>query len=360
MAQGPQAVVGGRPGEGHAGPQLLVSYLESAPDATVIVDEDGRIVLVNAQLEALFGYDRAELIGERVELLLPERFRQAHVAHRRDYAAEPHTRPMGAGLELAGRHRDGSEVAVDISLSPLASDDGTLMAAAIRDVTERRRLERARDNFIRDAAHELRTPLATIATLGETLSLHLHRLTEAQLEEALRALRRQSQRASTLVSNLLDLSQLDGGRAAIHLEPVALRPVVERSLESAPPPEGTEVALELGGATVIADSSRLEQVVTNLLTNAYRYGGAHVTVRVREDGDEIVLEIADDGPGVPPELAGRLFEPFTRGRDAGDVGGSGIGLALSARLMESFGGSLEHTALEPQGTLMACRLRRAS
>jgi PAS domain S-box-containing protein len=342
-----------------ADPRLFGSFLESAPDAVVIIDENGRILLVNAQVEALFGYPRQQLLGEPVEVLLPERFRNAHRSHRGTYAAEPHTRPMGAGLDLWGRRRDGTEFPVDISLSPLPSDEGVLLAAAIRDVTERKRLEQVRDEFIRNAAHELRTPLATIATLGSTLAMHLDTLDEQQLADALAALRRQSQRASTLVANLLDLSQLDGGHTVIDLTSVNLLEAVRRARESAPPPEGADVAVVVDEDThVIADASRLEQVVTNLLTNAYRYGGPRIRIEASTEDDTVVLGVTDDGPGIPDELRSELFEPFTRGASANDVGGSGIGLALSRRLVETFGGRLDHEDAQP-GARFVCRLQRA-
>src|SRR5437764_1007645 len=119
------------------------AILDATPDATVIVDGDGRIVRVNAQAERLFGYAREEVLGRPVELLLPERFRHAHVRHRASYLAAPHPRPMGANLDLYARRRDGSEVPVEISLSPLETAEGTLVISGMRDVTVRKQAEQA-------------------------------------------------------------------------------------------------------------------------------------------------------------------------------------------------------------------------
>src|SRR5579871_6839158 len=150
--------------------------LDAAPDAMVIIDREGRIVLTNSQTEALFGYARDELVGRLIETLVPARYHGAHPKHRSDYFRQPRSRPMGSGLELAGLHRDGRELPVEISLSPLTSDDGVLTIAAIRDVSERRdqyrrvqEANRLKSEFLANMSHELRTPLNAIIGFAEIM-----------------------------------------------------------------------------------------------------------------------------------------------------------------------------------------------
>jgi two-component system sensor kinase FixL len=232
-----------------AGPPnpLFQGFLEAAPDAVVIADGDGVIVQINAQTEKLFGYRREELLGRSLEELMPERFRTSHGAHLRAYSANPHTRPMGRGLDLSGLRKDGREFPIDVSLSPLPSEAGGLMASTIRDMTEHRRLEdelrrksneleeadRQKDDFLSAVVHELRSPLAVL-----TMVSHLARESESEAKldpELLGMLERQTKYMARLVEDLLDVTRVRCGKVTLLLDTADLRAIIPQAVEISRP-----------------------------------------------------------------------------------------------------------------------------
>jgi PAS domain S-box-containing protein len=337
--------------ERHQTEEQLRAFLEVAPDAIVVIERTGMINAVNTQAEATFGYRAEEMVGQPLEMLIPEHYRDQHRAHDLALTAVPKLRPMGSGLELSGLRRDGTEFPVDIQLSTIPTRDGVLPVAAIRDITERRRLERLRDDFIGNAAHELRTPLTTLAGLGETLAKSYDVMARDDIKDAFAAMARQGERARVLIANLLDLSNIDGGRADFAISEVEIGPLIDRVLESTPPPDGKRVtAMVPRDLTVRADPGRLEQVVTNLLVNAYRYGGTTIQIDAAQStAKTVILSVTDDGDGVAPDFVSALFEPFTRGKQASGVRGSGIGLALCRRIVRSMDADIWYEALSPRG-----------
>jgi PAS domain S-box-containing protein len=347
--------------ERHQTEDDLRAFLDVAPDAIVVIDGSGAIHAVNSQTEATFGYRADELIGQPLDMLIPERFRVAHLAKRLAFEAVPGVRPMGTDIGLFGVRRDGGEFPVDIQLSTVPTKIGRLPAAVIRDVTERRRLEHLRDDFVANAAHELRTPLTTLAGLGETLSRSFDVMERSDIDEAFAAMARQGERARVLISNLLDLSNIEGGRTDFAIANIEMSPLLERVLEAAPPPDDKVVTFAVpAGISVRADPDRLAQVVTNLLVNAYRYGGKQIRINGLTEGSRIVLAVIDDGAGIERDLVPKLFEPFTRGKAASVVRGSGIGLALCRRIVEGMDGEIRYEQIVPRGSSFRVSLKRGT
>ncbi len=269
--------------------QYTLSVLESAPDAMVIIDAAGEILLANAETERLFGYTRHELVGSPVEMLMPARYHARHPKHRLTFFAEPRVRPMGAELELYGQRRDGAEFSIEISLSPLETDGGMLATAAIRDVTERRRFEqdlqdanckleeasRAKDRFLASMSHELRTPLNAILGFTGTLLMGLPGPLNAVQTKQLRTVQTSGRHLLSLINDLLDLARIESGKLELHVElidcqelldevAVGLRPLAEAKGSSwrCPPRERGRGH---------SDRRGLSQILINLTNNAIKF-----------------------------------------------------------------------------------------
>ncbi|HSD75406.1 MAG TPA: PAS domain S-box protein [Steroidobacteraceae bacterium] len=334
--------------------ELVRSALESAPDAIVIADGSGVIVFVNQQVSALFGYAPWELAGQNVEHLLPERFRQRHVGHREAFAADGRMRPMGVGLELFARRRDGSEFPVEISLSPIFDEGRTLVAAAIRDVSDHKRIEaelvaaresadranQGKSRFLATASHDLRQPLQTLALLSGTL----RRL--ARDPDSVEALARQEQAISAmsrLLNALLDISKLESG--AIKPEPTdftvaALFEELRAEFAGLAATKGLELQVEPCADRAHSDPSLVEQILRNLLSNAIKYTQAgRVAMRCRHDSHLIRIEVLDTGIGIPADQLPFIYDEFYQVGVATNSVRDGYGLGLSivkriARLLE--------------------------
>jgi PAS domain S-box-containing protein len=339
---------------------LEASLLETAPDAMVIVDDRGRIVLVNQQTEQLFGYRRSELLGQPVELLVPERLRDEHRQDREHYHAKPRARPIHAGLKLRARRKDGSEFPADISLSPLVTDQGTLVSAAVRDITSRRETERAleearaaaeqaskaKTEYLSRMSHELRTPLNAILGFAQLLEMDEPRQEQDSLQHILSA----AQHLLALINEVLDIAAIEAGRLSLSLEPVAVAEVMAEAASLVRPLAGERDILlvdppQASSDHIVADRQRLKQVLLNLLSNAVKYnrqGGRVELACVPVAAERLRITVTDTGPGIAQDRLDRLFVPFERlGRERTSVEGTGLGLALSKRLVEAMGGTLE-------------------
>jgi PAS domain S-box-containing protein len=331
--------------------ELVRHALEAAPDAMVIVDASGRILFANQQAEALFNHSRDELIGREVECLLPERFRDRHPLHRERFATDGRVRPMGAGLELFARRRDGSEFPVEISLSPIEDADRTLVAAAIRDVTDRKRIQleliaareaadranQAKSRFLATASHDLRQPLQALSLLNGTL----HRLTtDPDLTEALQRQDQAIGAMSRLLNALLDISKLESG--AIKPEPTdftvaALLEELRTEFAGLAANKGLELGVEACADYVHCDRSLVEQILRNLLANAIKYTrkGA-VRLRCLHETAAVRIQVLDTGIGIAAKELPYIYDEFYQvGVPANSVReGFGLGLSIVHRLVK--------------------------
>ena len=364
--------------------------LETVPDAIVMVNNTGRIVLINEQAATLFGYKKEELLGKPVEVLLPARFREGHVGHRTRYHDEPKIRTMGTGLEFFAIRKDGTEFPVEISLSPLKTDEGVFTTSAIRDISGRTQLEEAlrqknkaleeqnrrveeanrlKSEFLANMSHELRTPLNGIIGFAEIMHDGRVGPVSDQHKEYLSDILISARHLLQLINDVLDLSKVEAGKMEFNPQLVNLQIVVQEVREivrTLAASKRIEVSSEIDPAlsAIDADPRSLKQILYNYLSNALKFTpeGGRVTIRGKvEDAERFRLEVEDNGIGISASDTDRLFVEFQQldSSAAKKYSGTGLGLALTRKIVEAQGGSVGVNSTPGKGSIFYAVLPRA-
>lgn len=374
--------------------------LEAAPDAIMQVNANGQIVLLNRVTEDMFGYTRDELLGQPVELLIPQELRARHAEHRAHYQQNPMTRTMGSGLALEGIRKDGSRFPVEISLSPSTSEEGFRVTAIIRDITERRmaadrlrrvqeeytqrlaesnaeleltnreleRANRLKSEFLASMSHELRTPLHTIIGFSELLGEELEGPLNEKQQRFVQHIHTDSLHLLELINDILDISKIEAGRLELRPEAFDFTALVAESLASVrslaeAKSQTLETALEVSSA-VEADRLRIKQILVNLLSNAIKFTpeGGRIRLEARVQESVVVVSVNDNGVGIPFEEHESIFDKFHQvgSTTKGVREGTGLGLAITKRLVEQHGGNIWVQSKPQQGSTFFFTLPLAS
>ncbi|MCG3116373.1 MAG: PAS domain S-box protein [Candidatus Manganitrophus sp. SA1] len=327
------------------------SLLEVAPDGIIIVDRGGLIMLVNAQAEKLFGYLREELLGQPIEILVPERFRGAHVGHRENYHTQPRTRPMGAGLDLAGRRRDGSEFPVEISLSPIETEEGARVISIVRDITDKKGVEqklrekiREMDDFVHVVSHDLKEPLRGIEAFAGFLAEDYAHLLDDEGRRYVQFLKSSAVRMKDLIHDLLTLASIS--RKAPAQQKIDLNQIfrkVEEDLSYTIEQKKVRISQKHPLPTVLCDPTRMGELFKNLLSNAVKFNMSSVPeieIDLKEEKGFYLFLVKDNGIGIDPRYQAQIFGLFERLHPQEEFEGTGAGLAICKKIIEDCGGKI--------------------
>ncbi len=348
--------------------------LESATDPMIIAGGDGRILLANAAVEQLFGYSGDELLGLPVDTLVPERFRQAHQAQRTEYCGRPLQRPIGRGPTVYGVRKDGTEFPAEVSLSPLETADGLLVMAAIHDISERRQAEERQARLVSElesaneelksfayvVSHDLKAPLRAIGSLADWIATDYGDKFDQAGKELLQLLTSRVRRMDGLIDGILQYSRV--GRVRETRVPVDLEQLVHDVIDLLAPPPHVRITVDTPLPTVTADRTRMQQVFQNLLGNAIRYldkpqGTIRVGCTAQPDGWR--FSIADNGPGIEPRQFEKIFQLFQTLAPRDKVESTGVGLALTKKVVELYGGHIWVESAPGKGSTFFFTLPRA-
>lgn len=363
--------------ESKAGFQALFEY---ATVGILVVGHGGQIELANPYIEKLFGYTNAELVRQPVEILIPETYRKKHVHNREAYVRKPKVRPMGEGLNLLGRRKDGSEFPVEISLGHYQLDQEQLAVAFITDITERKRhrdeleakvkertleltqsLEREKElnemksRFVSIASHEFRTPLSTIMTSISLIGAYNKDGQEDKRKKHIDRINSAVNNLTNILNDYLSLDKLGQGKVEIIKESFDIHRFASEIVEEVNgllKPGQHIVVLHQGDKVVFQDKKILKNMFLNLLSNAIKYSGEEqeILLSIEVSNNYVIIQVKDHGIGIPKEEQKNLFTKFFRAKNASNIQGTGLGLYIVSKYVELLDGVIGFSSIPDHGT----------
>ncbi|MDH3200807.1 MAG: PAS domain S-box protein [Myxococcales bacterium] len=339
--------------------ERLRTVFETAVDAIVTIDEGGVIDRVNAVVRQLFGYEPAELVGQHIGILMPPRHREPLEQYLQDYPNDPAAKSVASSQEAVAVRKDGTTFPVEMSVSEMRLGERRMFTGIVRDITERKRIEQLKSEFVSTVSHELRTPLTSIrGALGLLAGGRIGEMS-TEASEMVNIALNNSERLVRLINDILDVEKIRSGKLDFQIQELDLSEVVTEAVEAN---QGFAVAHntsivhagDLQSVQVHADRDRLAQILANLLSNAAKFSpeGQPIEISMDITADRVRVEVGDRGPGVPEEFREQLFERFTQA-DASDSRrntGTGLGLSIAKAIVERMGGTIGYEPGKDSGS----------
>lgn len=354
-------------------PLVLAEIVGIAADAIICVDEAQRITFFNHGAESIFGYSRDEIVGERIEVLIPDRFRGEHESHVHEFGRSGVTaRRMGERREISGLRKGGEEFPAEAAIAQLHHDNMTVYAVVLRDVTQRKRFEQeiqraiqVRDDMVGIVSHDLRNPVAAVKMLASVILRDAGSDAHPEMRGNVEMICTAAEQMDTLISDLLDITRLEAGRLRVHLDPVASDDLVGEAIGTLLPlarQRSLEIITDFDQAAgdVLADRARIHQVLSNLIGNSLKFtpAGGTIIVGTRALHDSVEFSVTDTGAGISEAQLPHIFERYWQSRRT-ERYGAGLGLPIAKGIIDAHQGSLRAESEQGKGTKMTFTLNRA-
>ncbi len=343
------------------------AILDNVIDGIITIDQERIVTSLNRAAERIFGYSAEEVLGQNVNMLMPEPYHSEHDGYVTTYMKTGATKIIGIGREVEAQRKNGEVFPMELAVSEITRNSAKMFIGVVRDITERKRMERMKNEFVATVSHELRTPLTSISgPIGLLLGGALGEIPEAA-RRMLEVAHKNSQRLGALINDLLDMEKIAAGKMCFEIRTQEATPLVEQAIQlGQPQADLRRVILALGrrgeGTLIRVDGQRLLQVLTNFLSNAVKFTPKEGTVRVDvlEHEDMVRIQVNDDGPGIPKDFQERIFEKFSQADSSTTraQSGTGLGLAIAKELTEKMGGRIGFKSEEGRGATFYVDLPR--